>query len=67
MADRNAPNDASRKSKADGDRCDADGERGELPGAASGRQVLWDEEVLNRHAVDTTPRRYEQPLAEDNR
>ena len=68
MADQNAPKDVARKSKAAGDRRMAGSERGGVPGARLGHGVMaWDEEVLNRHTAETTPRRYEQPLADDNR
>jgi hypothetical protein len=54
MADRNLPTEIAA----------------ELPGGRPGPAVAGlpevEEDVINRRAVDTTPRRYEQPLGDDD-
>jgi hypothetical protein len=49
MGNDNAPNDASRKSKAEGDRFDSDGEDGAQGAGITNRSA--DEEIENQEAV----------------
>jgi hypothetical protein len=81
MPDQQQPNEASRKSKAEGERWIPEDEHGEpdRPGESRtdeqgtgsanrplDREIEDQETLVNRTRAETTPRRYDQPIEEDD-